>query len=662
MKSRHDEDKLQFYFTTELVSVDMQMPLSKDQQEKESEPTIIAQSKGGMMIYNYHCSPSGRFLLVEIITEFSYSVQIDRFGKDIQLWDLETSEIIDVSSNPVDDEIPLSRDACSRHPRYYQFHPLRDHTILFAQALDGGDPAEKPANHEGERDALYTQTIVQQETRTSDDSNEKTTSNWTLQAPEKFVGLEWRYQRISFGKSGLVLVDEFRWKDRKTRMWKLLNTNSDDYPDDEVPIKRKSLIWERSWEDRYTSPGTPLERLGARGQYFIVEPSPNTIFLEGLGASPLGDRPFLDEMNIDSMEKKRLWRCKAPIEGDLEDLSLEVDGQIPTDRQDVFESFVTLLDDNVSMLISRESKTSPRNYYLMSLENSFAEVTVTEFPHPQPDLLGVTKELVHYQRSDGVELTANLYLPPEYDGTKRPTLFWAYPREFKDSKAAGQVKGSLHKFVSASWASPVHWAAKGWVVMDGFALPVIGEGDNEPNDTFVEQIVMGATAAVEYAVSRGVCDPNRCAVGGHSYGSFMTAHLLSHTSLFAAGIGRSGAFNRLLTPMSFQSEERSLWDAQDTYITMSPLIHAKKYSQQERVGKLLLIHGASDENSGTHPMQSERYFAALKAFGIESRLVMLPHERHSYRAKESILHMAWEQEQWLNSLEEVISPTSTNSS
>ena len=188
--------------------------------------------------------------------------------------------------------------------------------------------------------------------------------------------------------------------------------------------------------------------------------------------------------------------------------------------------------------------------------------------------------------------------------------------------------------------------------MDDFSLPVIGEGDAQPNDTFIEQLVAGATAAVEYAKERGVCDPDRCAVGGHSYGAFMTSHLLSHTTLFAAGIARSGAYNRTLTPMSFQSEDRSIWEAPDTYITMSPLMHVKKYSEQEKVGKMLMIHGEVDENSGTHPMQSERYFAALKAIGIESKLVMLPLERHSYRAKESILHMAYEQEQWLSSLEE----------
>ena len=517
---------------------------------------------------------------------------------------------------------------------------------MYAHALDGGDPEADPSS-DGERDALYTQAIV------DDNDNDEL----KLLPPEKLVGLEWRLDDIDFVESGrLGIVDEYRWKDRMERKWILSLVDG-----------KKHLLWQRSWEDRYSSPGVPLTRPGKNGQYFIVQPTPNSLYLKGAGASPLGDRPFLDRLDfeIDDQEDEssgtattttttRLWRCTAPVEGTL-DPTKEVDGKIPENRQDIYESLVRVLPDNDSVLLSRESKITPCNYYVTKLSELDQEIQVTCFKHPQPDLLGVTKELVHYKRNDGVDLTANLYLPKDYDSTKDgklPTLFWAYPLEFKDGKAAGQVKGSKYKFVSASWASPIHWAAKGWAIMDDFSLPVIGEGDAQPNDTFIEQIVAGATAAVEYATfTRGVGDPNRCAVGGHSYGSFMTAHLLSHTSLFAAGIGRSGAFNRTLTPMSFQSEDRSIWDAPDTYITMSPLMHVKKYSSQPKVGKMLLIHGEADENNGTYPMQSERYFAALKAFGIECKLVMLPHERHSYRAKESILHMAYEQEQWLQSLE-----------
>lgn len=615
LKNEYDEAKLKYFLTTEVLCVDT----------KSLDVNLIKQSAGGCIIQSLQSSPCGLFVLAQLTTQFSYSVPIRRFGKDVQIWDLGSNSIVEVASLPVDDEIPLSYDACSRHPRSFHFHPAEDHTVIFAKAIDGGQSLNEP--FEGERDALYYQAL--------DGSSLK------LADAVKLVGLDWRYSDIDFCESGMGIIEEYRWNDRMERKW-ILETDG-----------KKRLLWERSWEDRYTAPGEPMTRRGARGRYFIVQPTPTSIYLQGPGASPVGDRPFLDKLDFGAEETKttRLWRCTAPVEGDL-DASKEVNGVVPTERKDICETLVCLLPDNDSIMISRESKTTPRNYFLTKLSGEGkSEVKVTEFEHPQPDLLGITKELVQYKRDDGVELTANLYLPANYDGTARPTLFWAYPREFKDAKAAGQVKGSKHRFVSAHWASPVHWAAKGWVIMDDFSLPIVGEGDAQPNDTFIEQVVSGATAAVNYVTSRGVCDPSRCAVGGHSYGSFMTAHLLSHTSLFAAGIGRSGAFNRTLTPMSFQSEDRSIWEAQDIYITMSPLMHVKKYSLQEKVGKLLLIHGEADENSGTYPMQSERYFAALKAFGIESRLVILPHERHSYRAKESILHMAWEQEEWLKSLD-----------
>jgi len=670
LKNRHDEDLFKYYLSIELMKVDL--TVSNSTYERAS---IVTQSRGGFIPYGMESSPCGRYLLVESITDLSYSVPLSRFGRDVAIWDLEApcddtkpepmdaSAILLVASNPIDDEIPLSFDACSRHKRQFQFHPCVPHTLIYAHALDGGDPANEPilvvdGDEEGEgksfRDAVYTQDIKAR--------GDAVDSMMSLQEPVKLCRLEWRYDGIDFLEfTGAVLIDEYQWSDRMERKWKLLPSKTSPATSNGFT---KSLVWERSWEDRYLSPGAPVRKRGKNGKYVVREPTPFTILLKGAGASPMGDRPFLDHMNLESGTKERLWRCKAPKEGVLPDPGQgdqsgpsEVSiGMAPQDRDDVYETLVVILEDNKSILISRESKTTPTNYYLTSMSSlmslvSPSETTVTAFPHPQPDLIGVQKELVQYKRKDGIELTANLYLPSNYDGTPRPTLFWAYPREFKNSKAAGQIKGSKHRFVSAHWASPVHWAAKGWAVMDDFSLPIIGEGDAHPNDTFLEQIVSGATAAVEYVTKRGVCDPTRCAVGGHSYGSFMTSHLLSHTSLFAAGIGRSGAFNRTLTPMSFQSEDRSIWEAQDTYITMSPLMHVKKYSEQERVGKLLLIHGEVDENSGTHPLQSERYFAALKAFGIESRLCMLPHERHSYRARESILHMAWEQEEWLKTLE-----------
>jgi dipeptidyl aminopeptidase/acylaminoacyl peptidase len=174
-------------------------------------------------------------------------------------------------------------------------------------------------------------------------------------------------------------------------------------------------------------------------------------------------------------------------------------------------------------------------------------------------------------------------------------------------------------------------------------MPVVGEGEVEPNDTFVQQLVQNARAAIDAGVARGVTDPERVAIGGHSYGAFMTTNILAHSDLFRAGIARSGAYNRTLTPFGFQQEQRTLWDDADLYMAMSPFFHADGIQVP-----LLLIHGAEDNNPGTFPMQSERLYQALTGLGGTARLVMLPLESHGYRARESVLHMLWETVAWLD--------------
>jgi dipeptidyl aminopeptidase/acylaminoacyl peptidase len=260
-------------------------------------------------------------------------------------------------------------------------------------------------------------------------------------------------------------------------------------------------------------------------------------------------------------------------------------------------------------------------------------------------LSGIRKELIHYQREDGVQLTATLCLPRDYtpENGPLPMIMWAYPREFKSIQAAGQVTTSPYRFDRLSYRSPLVWLALGYAVMDNPTMPIIGEGEEEPNDTYVEQLVSSAGAAVDEAVRRGVAERGRIAIGGHSYGAFMTANLLAHSDLFAAGIARSGAYNRTLTPFGFQAEERTLWQAPEIYFTMSPFMHAEKVNEP-----ILLIHGEADNNSGTFPIQSRRYYHALKGQGATARLVMLPFESHGYQARESILHMLWETEQWLD--------------
>ena len=296
------------------------------------------------------------------------------------------------------------------------------------------------------------------------------------------------------------------------------------------------------------------------------------------------------------------------------------------------------------LLVRIESASDYPNYYFRDLKKN--ELTqITAFENPFKSIQNVHKEVINYKRDDGLELSGTLYLPVGYDMEKKekaPMILWAYPREYKDKSSAGQSTANPNRFTYPSYGSVIYWVAKGYVVLDGAAFPIVGEGDEEPNDSFREQLVANAKAAIDAVDAMGYIDRDKVACGGHSYGAFMVANLLSHSDLFAAGIARSGAYNRTLTPFGFQSEERTYWEAPEVYYTMSPFMHADKMKTP-----LLLIHGEADNNSGTYPLQSTRYFNALKGLGGTVRLVMLPKESHGYRAKESILHMLWEQDQWL---------------
>jgi dipeptidyl aminopeptidase/acylaminoacyl peptidase len=291
-------------------------------------------------------------------------------------------------------------------------------------------------------------------------------------------------------------------------------------------------------------------------------------------------------------------------------------------------------------LISHETKTEPANYFTVDLESK-KRTELTHFRDPAPQLTSLKKELIKYQRDDGVPLSGTLYLPPDYkEGTRLPLIVWAYPLEYSDPATAGQIRSSPYMFTRFFGASQLLFVTRGYAVLDNATMPVVGDPETM-NNTYVEQISTAARAAIEVLDKKGIIDPRRVGVGGHSYGAFMTANLLAHTDLFAAGIARSGAYNRSLTPFGFQTERRSYWEALDLYIKMSPFTYANKINEP-----ILLIHGEADNNSGTFPIQSERLFQAINGNGGTARLVMLPHESHGYLARESVLHVLAEMFDW----------------
>jgi dipeptidyl aminopeptidase/acylaminoacyl peptidase len=342
------------------------------------------------------------------------------------------------------------------------------------------------------------------------------------------------------------------------------------------------------------------------------------------GSSPKGDLPFLATFDLATKELNHIWRS---AEGSFEVVSDVID------------------QEKLIVLTRKESQNEVPNYYIRNLKTNTPAVAITSFTNPYPQMDGVKKEKITYKREDGVDLTGNLYLPKGYDAKKDgplPVLIWAYPREFESAKDAAQIRGSNDMFTRISSGSPIFWVTQGYAVLDNAEMPIVGVDGKKPNDNFVDQLRMNAEAAINNLAKLGVGDPKRVAVGGHSYGAFMTANLLAHTNLFKAGIARSGAYNRTLTPFGFQAEDRTYWEAPELYYEMSPFSYANQIKTP-----LLMVHGEMDNNSGTFPIQSERLYNAIKGHGGTVRYVNLPYESHGYTGKENLLHLLWEANSWL---------------
>ena len=545
--------------------------------------------------WDFDPSPDGRYILVQSLHRpYSYTVPAYRFPLLIEVWNLGGEVVHTVADHPLREEIPIARGSVQTGPRSVMWRADAPATLCWAEALDGGDAGAEAT----ERDRLF-----------------------LLPAPfdgepAVWMTFELRYNDINWGHDGLAIATESWGDDRRIRAWKIKPGAPDEEPE---------LLMDYSWQDRYNDPGEPVMVRNEYGRsVLLTADDANTIFLIGDGASPEGDRPFLDTFDTYHGETGRLFHSEAPY----------------------YERPVLVMNKEARHVVTRrESVDDVPNYFMRDLADGTLR-QLTSFPHPTPQLAGIQKELIRYNREDGLDLTATLYTPAGYDPAvdgALPMLMWAYPREFKSADAAGQVDDSPYRFDWVGWWSPVLWLTQGYAALDGPTMPIIGEGDAEPNDTYVEQLVASAAAAIDEVVRRGVADRHRVAIGGHSYGAFMTANLLAHSDLFAAGLARTGAYNRTLTPFGFQSEGRTLWEAPEVYFEMSPFMHADKIKEP-----ILLVHGEEDSNPGTFPMQSERFYSALKGHGATVRLVMLPCESHSYRARESLLHLLWETQQWLD--------------
>lgn len=576
LQSAHDEDLFDYYTTSQIMEIDVQ--------------TGNSRKIGSPGIYMYaDPSPEGNLLLIyKLKKPYSYMVPYYYFTHTKEIWDRDGKFVHLLADLPLADDVPMR--GVPKGPRSFEWRPLKPATLIWVEALDEGDP-EKQVPH---RDKLMTLSAP------------------FSAEPSEIMKIQHRYSGIMWMQpAGKGLLSEFQWKKR----WRTTYIVDVDNPDI-APIK----VIDLSIQDRYNDPGRPVFTVTAQGENILLQDK-DWIYLDGSGASPQGDRPFLDRMNIKTLKKERLFQC----------------------GEQSYETFVDFFGKSRKQIISSyQSKTEPPNYFLYDLKSKKRK-SLTDNKDPAPQMTGMKKQLIKYERADGVELSGTLYLPPDYkEGERLPLIVWAYPREYADRNVAGQVSGSPHRFTYFRGTSQLFFVTQGYAVFDGAKMPIIGDPETW-NDTFVDQLVSSAKAAIDKLDSMGVIDPNRVGVGGHSYGAFMTANLLSHSDLFAAGIARSGAYNRTLTPFGFQNESRTFWEAPQLYFKVSPFMHANKVNEP-----ILLIHGEADNNSGTFPVQSRRYYHALKGHGATVRLVMLPNESHGYRAKESVLHVLAEMIEWFD--------------
>ncbi|MHC5310298.1 S9 family peptidase [Myroides sp. LJL116] len=580
LKNKADEANFETLVTSELHTVDMQ-----------GNSTLF---KKGDLYLNQSFSPDGQYVLVSALQKpFSYLVPLNRFPMQSSVYDLNGNLIKVVNQLELNEISPKGFMAVREGKRSMNWRADKAATLYYVEALDQGDP-----NIEVEyRDQLF---------------------SWDApfnQNPQPLIKLKQRFSGIGWGNEHLAVVYE-QWFDTRNIKAFLFD-----------PTKEDSgvLIEDRNSQDAYSDPGNFEFTRNQFGRNVLLINNDN-LYLIGSGFTPKGQFPFIDQFNTKTLKTKRLYQSTY------------------TDKAENIQSIEDIKKGLV--LVSIQSPTEYPNYYLLNIDKKNSLTPITHFQNPFKALEGVHKEIITYQREDGLPLSGTLYLPKGYDKEnkteKLPLLIWAYPREFKDRNSASQVTNNSNAFTFPSYGSFIYWVNKGYAVLDDASFPIVGEGTQEPNDTFVEQLVANGKAAIDAVDNLGYIDRSRVGVGGHSYGAFMTANLLTHSDLFAVGIARSGAYNRTLTPFGFQLEQRNYWEAPEVYTDMSPFMNAEKMKTP-----MLLIHGEADNNSGTFTLQTERYFQALKGLGAPVRMVILPKESHGYVAKENIMHTLWEQDQFL---------------
>jgi dipeptidyl aminopeptidase/acylaminoacyl peptidase len=580
LKNKNDETNFENIVTSELYKVSL-----------NGTATLF---KSADMYSGESFSPDGNYLMLTTIQKpFSYIVPLSRFPSKTVVYDKTGNVVKTVNEVTLNEIMPKGFSSVRKGKRSMNWRTDKPATLAYVVALDEGDQANKVPF----RDEVFLWNAPFSVEPTS-----------LLKTPQRYGGIIW-------GNDNVAIASDDWYDTRNTKTYLINPSNPNEAP---------KVISDRNSQDIYSDPGNFETIKNQYGKRVLALENDNA-YLMGDGYTKDGQFPFIDEFSLKTLKTKRIYTSTY------------------TDKKEDLLSIEDFKKGDV--LVQIQSKSDYPNYYFRNIKQKNKLTPITAFKNPFESIKNVSKEVIKYKRKDGVELSGTLYLPAGYDKVKKeklPLLIWAYPAEYKDKNSAGQSNQNPNEFTFPNYGSFVYWVTKGYVVLDDAAFPIIGEGTTEPNDNFISQLVDNAEAAINAVDALGYINRKKVAVGGHSYGAFMTANLLTHSKLFACGIARSGAYNRTLTPFGFQSEQRNYWETPEVYNAMSPFMNADKMKTP-----LLLVHGEADNNPGTFTLQTERYFQALKGLGAPARMLILPKESHGYSAKENILHLLWEQDQFL---------------
>ena len=589
LQNKHDEDLFDYYADSQLALVDA------------ASSTVTPIGKAANYLTVAPAPDDAHILITRIHKPYSYVTTYNHFPQEVEVWDVKQPANIQtrtIASLPLADRVPIQ--GVPLGPRDFSWRATDPATLIWAEALDGGDWNVKAPN----RDKIMLQ-------KAPFDS-----------APLEITRTEQRYAGFDWSEHpNLALLSEYD----ENRHWQ--RTFLVDIEDKQ---SKPRVIWDLSTDEHYADPGNPVMRQLPNGVR-VLRQQGDSIFLSGTGSSPEGDRPFLDRLDLKTLKSERLFRSDKS-------------------SYEQFLSFTATGDDK--FLTWHQSPADPPNGFLRTIGSPISapsgeavvastSVAVTHIPDPTPQVRSIQKRLVKYKRADGLDLSFTLYTPPGYkEGTRVPTILYAYPLDYADASKAGQVTGSQETFTFLYEYRLL--LLGGYAIIDDASFPIVGD-PKRAYDTYLDQLVADAKAAVDEAVRLGVADPDRIGVTGHSHGALMTANLVAHSDLFRAGVATSGSYNKTLTPFGFQSERRSVWEAPDVYRQVSPFFYADKLKTP-----LLIIHGAEDANPGTTPIQSQKLFEAIRGNGGTARLVFLPHEPHWYSAMESNEQLIYEMLRWFD--------------